>query len=213
MKKIIVLATLMLWIVSFADSGKAYRILAEFDLGEVKVTGYVYYYTYYEDHPKKDNLLSFLKRKNSFKKLKVYAKIKSLDYFDFSLLNSDLEVIVENIKAIKVTEIHEFIPDQKLVLLTKREYSLISEKNYIKESSDLGSLSYYENGEEIMVAKNGNIFFESEVENFRKELREELKEIGSSDTSEGEEYNKFINQKKKELLEKEIVLFTVYYAL
>lgn len=213
MKKIIIVFLFFLSIRMNADAGYLYRLLVDVKIEKEEIKGYMFYYSYDEYKPQEMSLISFLNRKGSHRTIKVYPEIKQIRDIDFAVRKSGRDVKVEEMKSIKVSEVLSFVPDYRLILLDKDEYSLIKEKDYELEDIDLGALNFEENCSDILISKKGNKNLKKEQEKLSFQMKSKLKELGSLEGEKGELYYSFLSEKKKYLLKKEIVLFAFCGAL
>ena len=209
MKRILVLLTLFIGINLFADAGKAYRFLVSLESNKENVHGYIYYYTYYEDYPDKNNLLAFFKRKNNHKKIRIFNEIKTVNNIDFSTYKFQNELLVDEIKAIKVEEIIEFIPDDKIVIISNEEYSLIVPMEYNMVKLDLNDSFFYENCYEAILFHDKNIDILKLKEELTTNFMSILQNEKISEYKKGEKINILREKLRRSLVKRGIVLFLI----
>ena len=215
MKKIILIILICLSTKIFADGGHSYRFFVDVKMNDLYFSGYIYHHSYNE-YDDKMLLSDYLKKELPNKKVKLYKQIKTLplgNNYDFS--DKD-EVTSFNLTAnivIKNKEILKFYNTDRLKLVTKKEYDLI--KNNLPKYVNLipENVLFEENCSIIFFSWKNKRLIGKEVKKAINRLVFLSKKINKYKELNSKEFWQYYNNKKKELLEKEVIMLITYSML
>ncbi|CAL2076677.1 conserved protein of unknown function [Tenacibaculum sp. 190524A02b] len=208
----------MFFIKTYADLGEGYRFYGEVVVKGEKVRGYFYEHSWGELNPGFSVLKLY--KENNRKEVVVYPEIKTLTHNgtneDFALKGSGIKIQLHKIIEINTYNRLKTSPDKVLILLTQKEYELITKRRvnfdyvHFKDYDTLVA----ENCFDLLISPKNKKELEAEAKILSDKLKQKIEKLGGNlEMENGGLYWKYFDAEKKKLLEKEIIVVTICNAL
>ena len=179
---------------SFADAGDAYRfnLVLISNTGET-IHGYYYHYTY-------DSFDKSIHRGNQFKTFIKKENIEVYTTIDFTTNAFKKTVNLNNIDRIFIGDYLDFSPQDRLIELSEEEFKIVELRN--PDSALIYNMEVAENCSYVLLTWQSN----SKLSNHKKEIYQKYLELLTLSNEEKSVFWNYINLKKQQLLEENILL-------